>query len=208
VFELTVGGHTSAAASGIAGDVLSGATFGVELEESAASPLWPSNVSLEEQLPLTTARGAVHSDSLEEEMELVNLPRERDAIAPDGAEVRLLATGECGSMAHFELGSGETSVAIAHRTLEELWFFLSGEGEMWLRAGHDAGSGSVLKLHADAALRIPARAHFQFRSFGSESLTAVGVTMPPWPGEGDLSGKGEVILVEGPWTATVPSGMD
>jgi mannose-6-phosphate isomerase-like protein (cupin superfamily) len=35
--------------------------------------------------------------------------------------------------------------------------------------------------------------HFQFRSLGYESLSAVGVTMPPWPGDG------EAIIVEGLW---------
>lgn len=42
-----------------------------------------------------------------------------DAVAPDGSAVRvLLATGR-GSVAHFELAPGETSVAVAHRTVEE-----------------------------------------------------------------------------------------
>jgi mannose-6-phosphate isomerase-like protein (cupin superfamily) len=32
---------------------------------------------------------------------------------------------------------------------------------------------------------IPPGTHFQFRSFGDEALAAIGVTIPPWPSEGD-----------------------
>jgi mannose-6-phosphate isomerase-like protein (cupin superfamily) len=47
-------------------------------------------------------------------------------------------------------------------------------------------------------LTIPLGTHFQFRAFGPESLTALGVTMPPWPGEG------EAVRVQGKWEPTVP----
>jgi mannose-6-phosphate isomerase-like protein (cupin superfamily) len=38
---------------------------------------------------------------------------------------------------------------------------------------------------------------FQVRSLGDAPLAAVGVTMPPWPGEG------EAAVVDGVWTPTV-----
>ena len=47
-------------------------------------------------------------------------------------------------------------------------------------------------------LTIPLGTRFQFRSFGPEPLAAIGVTMPPWPGEG------EALAVEGKWPPTVP----
>ena len=47
---------------------------------------------------------------------------------PDGSNVRILLGLASGGMAHFELPSGETSTAVAHRTVEEIWFFLSGCG--------------------------------------------------------------------------------
>ena len=31
----------------------------------------------------------------------------------------------------------------------------------------------------------PLGTHFQFRTFGSEPLASIGVTMPPWPSEGE-----------------------
>jgi mannose-6-phosphate isomerase-like protein (cupin superfamily) len=48
------------------------------------------------------------------------------------------------------------------------------------------------------SLTIPHGTHFQFRNIGSESLAAVGVTMPPWPGDG------EAIAVEGVWRTSNP----
>ncbi len=49
-----------------------------------------------------------------------------DATAPDGSEVRLLATTARGSMAHFRLPAGAVSKAVAHRTVEEVWYFTGG----------------------------------------------------------------------------------
>ena len=59
------------------------------------------------------------------------LPDTPDAIAPDGSDVRVLLELAGGGLAHFELAPGETSTAVAHRSVEEIWFFLSGRGEMW-----------------------------------------------------------------------------
>ena len=44
--------------------------------------------------------------------------------APDGSDVRLLLRGSRGSTAHFELGPGQTSKAVRHRTVEEVWYFV------------------------------------------------------------------------------------
>ena len=54
------------------------------------------------------------------------LPTERDAIAPDGSQVRLLVRLPGGSMAHFELGPGEVSRATQHRTVSEAWYIARG----------------------------------------------------------------------------------
>jgi len=63
------------------------------------------------------------------------LPSKLDFRAPDGSNVRLLVSGRNGSMAHFELPPGQTSRAVAHRTVEEIWYFLAGRGEMWRKMG-------------------------------------------------------------------------
>jgi mannose-6-phosphate isomerase-like protein (cupin superfamily) len=135
------------------------------------------------------------------------LPSERDGVAPDGSDVRVLVGGGGGSMAHFTLGPGDTSVAVAHRTLEELWYFTGGRGQMW-RHTESSGHTECVDVAAGAAVSIPPRTHFQFRAIGPDPLRAVAVTMPPWPGIGDMTGRGEVYFVEGPWEATVQPGID
>jgi mannose-6-phosphate isomerase-like protein (cupin superfamily) len=97
-------------------------------------------------------------------------------------------------MAHFELPPGQISKAVAHRTVEEIWFFLGGRGEMWRKRNNRE---EVVAVEPGVCLTITLGTHFQFRSFGQESLAAVGVTIPPWPGEG------EAYQVTGKWEATV-----
>ncbi len=123
------------------------------------------------------------------------LPVNRDAVAPDLSDVRLLLELKGGGMAHFELDSGRTSKAVAHHTVEEIWFFLSGRGEMWRKQD---GREEVVPVGPGVCLTIPLGTHFQFRSFGDEPLAAVGVTMPPWPGDG------EAYDVEGKWEPGAP----
>lgn len=124
-----------------------------------------------------------------------HLPDARDAVAPDGSEVRILLGLHTGGMAHFALAPGETSTAMTHRTVEEMWFFLSGNGQMWRQLGDES---ETVEVHAGVCLTIPLGTHFQFRSLSTEPLTALGVTMPAWPGED------EAVVVIGPWQPTVP----
>jgi mannose-6-phosphate isomerase-like protein (cupin superfamily) len=124
----------------------------------------------------------------------MRLPVDRDVIAPDGSDVRVLLGLAGGGMAHFQLAPGETSIAVAHKTVEEIWFFLGGQGEMWRRQGDRE---EIVAVDRGVCITIPQATHFQFRSLGGEPLTALGVTMPPWPGEG------EAFAVEGKWTPTV-----
>jgi mannose-6-phosphate isomerase-like protein (cupin superfamily) len=119
---------------------------------------------------------------------------EADVIAPDGCEVRLLAQTTRGSMAHFTLGPGQVARAVAHRTVEELWYFLSGQGRMWRRQGDQE---TIVEVAPGVSLAIPLGTHFQLRNDGAEPLVAVAVTMPPWPGEH------EAYFVEGKWPAKV-----
>ena len=124
----------------------------------------------------------------------MRLPQRPDATAPDGSEVRVLLAQSGGSMAHFELAPGRTSIAVAHRTVAEIWFFLGGRGEMWRKLGRQE---EIVSVERGVCLTIPVGTRFQFRSSGEGPLAAIGVTMPPWPGEG------EAYEVKGPWEATV-----
>ncbi len=117
-----------------------------------------------------------------------------DVMAPDGSEVRILCRMARGSMAHFTLPPGAVSIAVAHRTIEEVWYFISGRGRMWRRLD---GVEEIVEVGPGLSLAIPIAAHFQFRCDGDEPLAAVGVAMPPWPGPDEAS------AVEGPWQASV-----
>jgi mannose-6-phosphate isomerase-like protein (cupin superfamily) len=98
-------------------------------------------------------------------------------------------------MSMFTLSPGAISKSVVHRTVEELWYIVSGTGRMWRRLGEQE---EVTDLAPGVSLSIPFGTHFQFRCDGAEPLSAIGVTMPPWPGEG------EAVLVNGPWEATGP----
>lgn len=123
------------------------------------------------------------------------LPVDRDAVAPDGSDVRILLGLQGGGMAHFELPPRQISTAVTHKTIEEIWYFISGKGQMWRSMDNRE---EVVDLKAGLCLTIPLGSRFQFRSVGDEPLTAIGVTMPPWPGDG------EAIVVEGKWKPTLP----
>jgi mannose-6-phosphate isomerase-like protein (cupin superfamily) len=125
------------------------------------------------------------------EQSLLDAP---EVVAPDGSAVRVLVAGARGSMAHFTLAAGRCSVAVRHRTVEELWFVVEGTGEMWRRNEDDE---DVVALHAGLSLTIPVGTAFQFRASEASALRIVGVTMPPWPGDD------EAAVVDGPWAPNV-----
>jgi mannose-6-phosphate isomerase-like protein (cupin superfamily) len=118
------------------------------------------------------------------------LAAEPDAFAPDGAEVRLLCAVAGGSMAHFRLAAGTCSRAVRHRTVEELWFVVAGEGEMWRSRD---GLEEIVALRPGVSLSIPLGTSFQFRAGAGTEVAAVGVTMPPWPGDD------EAVMIDGAW---------
>jgi mannose-6-phosphate isomerase-like protein (cupin superfamily) len=113
-----------------------------------------------------------------------------DVLAPDGSEVRILADNARGSMAHFKLHPGQVSQAVAHHTVEELWYIAAGEGRMWIK---NDDAETLIDLKPGLSFAIPVGAHFQFRCDGTLPLQAIGVTMPPWPG------TSEAYAVRGKW---------
>lgn len=120
----------------------------------------------------------------------MRLPLKPTVVAPDGSDVRVLLGLASGGMAHFALAAGRTSTPIVHRTVEEIWFVVSGRGEMWRKlAGHE----ETVALEPGVCLTVPVGTHFQFRAALTEDVAAIGVTMPPWPG------ADEAVVVAGPW---------
>jgi mannose-6-phosphate isomerase-like protein (cupin superfamily) len=124
----------------------------------------------------------------------MTLPDAVDVTAPDGSDVRVLLATARGSMAHFELATGRTSAAVQHRTVDEIWYVLSGRGEMWR---YSAEREEIVALVPGVCVTIPAGTRFQFHSLGDEPLAVVAVTMPPWP-SGD-----EAVRVDGIWQPSI-----
>ena len=122
----------------------------------------------------------------------LRLPVEPTTTAPDGSDVRVLLALAAGGMAHFELAPGKVARAVAHRTVEEIWYVIAGRGEMWRKAGEYE---ETVVLEPGVCLTIPRGTHFQFRALADDGISAIGITMPPWPG------SDEAYEVEGPWSA-------
>ena len=120
----------------------------------------------------------------------LQLPTDPTVTAPDGSDVRVLLGLPGGSMAHFELKAGQVAKAVVHQTVDEVWYVLAGRGEMWRSQG---GREETVALAPGVCLTIPVGTRFQFRAAADQPVSAVAVTLPPWPGEG------EAVFVEGPW---------
>ncbi len=123
----------------------------------------------------------------------MRLPALPTVVAPDGSDVRVLLGLPGGSMAHFELAAGQVAQAVTHRSVDELWFVLAGRGQMWRRQGERE---ELVALEPGLCLSIPLGTHFQFRASATEAVSAVAITMPPWPGQS------EAVPVDGPWPAS------
>lgn len=99
-------------------------------------------------------------------------------------------------MAHFSLAPGQIAAAVTHRTVEEIWFVLTGSGQMWRKQG---AREETTELVPGLCLTLPVGTQFQFRASRTEGLAAVAITMPPWPG------PEEAVRVQGPWQPTDPA---
>lgn len=107
------------------------------------------------------------------------LREEFDYLAPDESEIRKLIRGRKGSLAHCTLPPGQISHAVKHKTVEELWYFLSGTGTVWRKLGADKRCSAV---SPGTSLAVLPGMHFQFENTGDVPLEFVIATVPPWPG--------------------------
>jgi mannose-6-phosphate isomerase-like protein (cupin superfamily) len=145
-------------------------------------------------------------------LETGNLPDRFDHIAPDASEIRILAymrDGEFrvppedheirvpllntgGVLLQCTLPPAKTSCAVMHQTVQEVWYFIQGKGQVWRKLGDN--EESVIDVKAGTVLTIPTKAHFQFRNMSkNEPLVFLIMTLPPWPGHQDA------ISVNGKW---------
>lgn len=104
-----------------------------------------------------------------------------DAIAPDGSEITfLVGDARQASLVEVRLAAGQTTRPVRHRTVEEIWYFLTGEGRVWRRS--PAGDSSMVEVRPGATLVIPTGWAFQFQAGAGADLRFLCYTSPPWPG--------------------------
>jgi mannose-6-phosphate isomerase-like protein (cupin superfamily) len=67
---------------------------------------------------------------------------------------------------------------------------------MWRRQD---GREEIVELAPGLCLTIPLGTQFQFRAADDEAVSAVAITMPPWPG------MDEAVAVPGAWEFSEPA---
>ena len=110
--------------------------------------------------------------------------REPDTLAPDGSEIRLLATGIHGatraSLCEVRLRAGAVSRPVRHRSIEEIWHVTAGRGRVWrCPPGHQA---QPVEVAVGDTLVIPTGWDFQFSAALDADLRLLCYASPPWPG--------------------------
>jgi mannose-6-phosphate isomerase-like protein (cupin superfamily) len=118
------------------------------------------------------------------------LSRDYDYLAPDSSEIRLLLKAKLGGVCHCTLPAGKISSAVRHKTVDEIWFFLNGIGEVWRKYEK---MEEITDVRMGTSINIPVGTCFQFRNIGSDALQFICITMPNWPG------PEEAELMHGNW---------
>ena len=96
----------------------------------------------------------------------------------------MLPTMNGGGACHCTLLAGKTSSPVLHKSVEEIWYVLEGQGEVWRKvlSPEEGSEEGIVSIKPSCCLTIPPRTAFQFRNTGPEPLRILIVTMPPWPG--------------------------
>lgn len=132
-------------------------------------------------------------------LQVISLKPNADYLAPDGSEIRLLPTMKGGGLCHCMLLVGKTSAPVVHYQVEEIWYVVSGEGEVWRK---NSAAEETVHVCVGSSLTIPPRTAFQLRSTGDSPLCILIVTMPPCPG------PQEAEKAEGVWPVTATGGEE
>ena len=122
------------------------------------------------------------------------LPKFPDAKSPAGADIRFLINSETGNMIHSTISPYQVNKATVHTAVNEFWYILEGNGEIWRDDGFES---CITELIPGIAINIPTGTAFQYRNVSNVDLKFICVAMPPWPGDS------EATFVEGKWQPTV-----
>ena len=111
-----------------------------------------------------------------------------DVTAPDGSGIRLLIDrrhqASAASMVEVTLPAGQVSRPVLHQRVEEVWYVLRGQGEVWrCPPNADPALYAAVAVKPGDSLVIPPRWRFQFSASDAEELRFLCFTVPPWPGD-------------------------
>jgi mannose-6-phosphate isomerase-like protein (cupin superfamily) len=137
--------------------------------------------------------------SWEEPVRTTTLDGAQRGRSPLGAHIRFLIDGPHGNMIHSTVPPGMVGRACRFRTIDEYWFVLSGEGEIWRRSPN--GDAQIARLVTGVCIDIPLGTTFQYRCTGEAPLVFVCTAMPPWPGDD------EAVITDGPWTPSADADV-
>ena len=124
----------------------------------------------------------------------VEVNKKYDYLAPDQSEIRLFPNLDGQGLAHCLLPISGVSKAMKHKTVNEIWEFVKGRGELWLKPeGDPEAQEKIIAVSPGVRVDVPVGAHFQFRNTDKEALEFLVVTEPVWPGPEDA------VPVPGHW---------
>lgn len=118
------------------------------------------------------------------------LPERFTYLAPDRSEIRILLDVSGAGVAHCRLPPGAISSPVRHKSVNEIWYILSGQGQIWQSRN---GVNDFADLSAGVCLTIAVGNSFQFRNTGADNLDILITTVPNWPG------PDEAVPVSGYW---------
>ena len=82
----------------------------------------------------------------------IHLPESFNYLAPDGSEIRLLNSLARGGLCHVTLPPEATSKAVKHLTVDEIWYFIEGRGQVWRKLGEVE---RIVEVKPGMSLTIP-----------------------------------------------------
>ena len=127
---------------------------------------------------------------------------EPDTTAPDGSEIRLLIyerhQATKASLVEVTLPAGQVSHPVWHQMVEEIWYVLEGQGQVWrCPPGDEPSAVEPVSVGPGDALTIPTLWRFQFSAYAAAPLRFLCYTCPPWPGEDEAQPEERGGLGEG-----------
>lgn len=128
----------------------------------------------------------------------MRLKRRYDHIAPDGSEIRELSKVSGGSLCHCTLPPKHITRPVKHKTIEEIWYCVSGRGKVWRKPR--SGKSQIVTLRPGQSLTVPRQTAFQFRNDDSAPLVFLIATIPPWPSDQ------EALAAPGFWDPVIRVG--